>query len=218
VTTVACVWVRGHVPFTAEYVVRLAAMVQRWMDRPYTFVCLTDRPRLLPAGLTTILVPSSAGLYGWWAKRHLFTPHATLAGRVLYLDLDTLVVGPLGPILDFPAPFALVPDGAPGWKPKNDHRAVVKRFNSSCMVWNAGEMDHLFADWTPDDAARLWGDQDLIGERCPEAATLPAEWFPRLSDALDGPPAGARVILSKKPKNAEASRKYPWFRAVWKAA
>ena len=43
-TTVACVFVRGHVPFTAEYVTRLAAMVKRWMDRPYQFVCLTDSP------------------------------------------------------------------------------------------------------------------------------------------------------------------------------
>src|SRR5688500_17668854 len=106
-TTVACVWVDGHVPFTADYVTRLRAMVARWMDRPYEFVCLTDRPYQIPTVDTIPVPPPILAIKGWWSKIQLFNPAMPFTGRVLYLDLDTLIVGALAPILDFPSPFAL---------------------------------------------------------------------------------------------------------------
>lgn len=212
-TTVACVWVRGNVPFAPHYVTRLASMVTRWMDRPFRFVCLTDRPYMLRGKCDTVRIETPLGMFGWWSKMRLFDDKSHLTGRVLYLDLDTLVVGGLGPILDYPAPFALVPDG--GTFQGRHGLAVVKRFNSSVMVWNSGVNARLWTNWTKADTKRLWGDQDLIGEQYPTAATMPAEWFPRLSDCIDGPPKGARVILAKKPKNDEAAKAYPWFEAAW---
>jgi hypothetical protein len=213
-TTIACVFVRGHVAYTSEYVTRLAAMVKRWMDRPYRFVCLSDRGYLGPH-VETIQIPWSGEFRGWWAKLQLFRHDLGLTGRVLYLDLDTLIVGPLGPILDYPAPFALLPHA--GRFEGKDGLAVVKHFNSSVMVWNAGEQTHLHARWTPEVATRLWGDQDWIGEQCSSAATLPAEWCPRFSE-LSGPclPSDAKVILMKTPKNVRAARMHRWVREIWR--
>jgi hypothetical protein len=215
-TTVACVWVQGHVPFTPDYVTRLASMVARHLTRPYRFVCLTDRPWLFRPPIQTIAIAPPGKLKGWWRKLELFNPHHArkLTGRILYLDLDTLVVKPLEPILDWPSPFALLPD-AGTWKGRDGLR-VVKRYNSSVMVWDAGYPRTLYQSWSPAVAAELWGDQDWIGLRWPMAATLPAAWFPRLSDVSTGPPFGeAKVILAKKPKNIEASRLYSWFEAAW---
>jgi hypothetical protein len=213
--TVACVWVRGHVPYSAEYVTRLAAMVRRWIDRPYRFVCLTDRPEALP-GVETIRIPSPSPLRGWWAKVRLFDPVIGLAGRVLYLDLDTLIVGPLGPIIDYPATVALAPPG--GAFVGRDGLSVVYRYNSSVMVWNAGALEVLHREWTPAVADRLWGDQDWIGERYPSAALLPSAWLPRLS-TVTGPPFGdAKVILAKVPKNHVAAGRWPWVADIWRAA
>lgn len=216
-TTIACVWVKGHVPYPVEYVTRLEAMVARWMDRTYRFVCLTDRPHLLPKGVEPAVIPNPAPHFGWWAKVQLFNRALPLNGRVLALDLDTLIVAPLAPILDYPSPFALIPhagkfEGVQG-------KAVVKRFNSSVMVFNAGEQAHLFEQWSPAVADRLWGDQDHIGEREPDADVMPAEWFPRLSELGGSPPGpGAKVVLSKTPKNLEAARRWKWFDAAWGAA
>jgi hypothetical protein len=213
-TTVACVFVRGHVPFTVTYVNRLASMVRRWMDRPYRFVCLTDRPALMPAGVEAIRVQPFEGCFAWWTKLRLFDPSLGLTGRVLYLDLDTLVVNALAPILDYSAPFALVPHAG---KFEGKHgRAVVKRFNSSVMVWNAGEQAHLYERFTPALTERLWGDQDAIGEATPEAATFPDGWCPRFS-ALEGGKLAleTKVILMKTPKNIEAARRYRWVREAW---
>lgn len=212
--TIACVWVKGQVPFGPEYVIRLDAMTRRFLYRPCEFVCLTDRPWLLPATIRTIPIHLPPKLMGWWAKVNLFNPRLNLQGRVLYLDLDTLLVDALDPVIDFPASFALAPHA--GTFNGKGAKAVVKRFNSSVMVWNAGEQSELFTKWTPRVADRLWGDQDWIGLQCPDAAVMPSDWFPRISDIEAGPiPRHAKVVLVKKPKNVEAAERWPWVREAW---
>lgn len=215
-TTIVCVWMQGHVSYPVRYVDRLAGMVRKHMDRPYRFVCLTDRPRQVPRGVEAIAIPNLLPLFAWWSKLQCFNAALPLTGRCLYLDLDTVIARSLAPILDYPAPFALIPHTG-RFEGKNG-RAVVKRFNSSVMVWNAGEQRALFDTWSPAVAERLWGDQDHIGEQAPDAATFPAEWFPRLSAVKAGPPTDAKVILAKTPKNEQAARLYPWFNKLWRAA
>lgn len=212
--TVACVLVKGHVDFSPVYVERLLLMVRRFVDRPFRFVCLTDQPGAMPDGVEAIRIATPKEK-GWWSKIELFNPGHGLRGRVLYLDLDVLVVRSLDEIIDFAAPFALVPDA--GNFKGADGRAVVKRYNSSCMVWNAGHCDRLFKEWFPSIAARLWGDQDWIGERMPDEAVMPLAWFPRISQR-PGEQAWtdeAKVVLCKKPKNVEAAKRWPWFERAW---
>src|SRR5688572_13716960 len=108
--TVVCVWVQGEYPYTVEYVRRLLAMVRRWMDRPFRFVCLTDRPEQMPDGDEAMPTASVLVLMRFCAKVELFTPPSAFSGRMLYLDLDPLIVGPLAPVVDVDAPFALIAD------------------------------------------------------------------------------------------------------------
>lgn len=215
--TVACVLVSGHVGYTPEYVANLRAMVDRHLREPCRFVCFTDAP-VSVAGVEPIPVERMPG-FGWWSKLHLFRPDNGLKGRVLYLDLDVLVVGDLAPVVHVDSTFALLPDGGSTFQPK-DGRRVVKRFNSSVMVFDAGSEDGLWSAFTPAVADRLWGDQDWIAECRPGADMLPIEWFPRLSSI--GPsgaiPAEARVVLAKKPKPAVAAQRWPWFAERWRVA
>lgn len=214
--TVACVFVSGHVPFTPEYVVRLRSACERSLP-PHRFVCLTNREHELPEdGIEIVPIEPHRGIFGWWSKVELFNRSMPFTGRCLYLDLDVLLVGDMEPIIEFPAEFALVPDGAPNFQPK-DGKSVVKRFNSSVMVWDYGVGHEIHDLWTHKIAARLWGDQDWIGEVCPKAATMPAEWFPRLSQLGCAPSwtPHAKVVLCKKPKNVEAAARYPWFNEAW---
>lgn len=216
-TTFACVFVKGHVPFTVDYVAKLRRMVAKHAGRPHRFICLTDRPRRIPHGVEAIEVPGVNGMFAWWRKVLLFSDQMPPEGRIVYLDLDTVVVSSLAPIIDYPSPFALIPHE--GRFEGRGARAVVKRFNSSVMVWDAGTLRHLSANWTPAVAKRLWGDQDWIGEQVEQADTMPGEWFPRLSQIEgSGPSADAKVILAKTPKNHIAARKYPWFGPLWRAA
>jgi len=188
-------------------------MVAKNIDRPYSFVCLTDYPDEMPNGVEAIPIVHSKSLKGWWAKINLFRP-GLFTGRVLYLDLDVLIVSPLSEIIDFPARMALVPDGAPNF---NGHGALktVHRYNSSVMVWEAGVADKIFENWTPAVAERLWGDQDFIGEQMPAEQAMPAEWFPRISQVRPPWPSSAKVVLVKKPKNHLAAEQWPWFDEMW---
>jgi len=214
--TVLCVWVKGNVNYPPVYVHRLQQMVKKWMDRPYRFVCLTDRPWELRS-VDTIPVPCPRPLQGWWTKIRCFDASLYLSGRILYLDLDTLIVGPLGPILDYPSKFALIPHA--GLFEGRDGRAVVKRFNSSVMVWDAGVNHRLFDDWTPSVAQRLHGDQDWYGEQMHDADLMPLEWFPRISElGLEKPGKHAKVVLMKTPKNEEAAKRWTWVDLAWRVA
>lgn len=211
--TVACCWVRANVPYGLEYVTNLRAMVSKHLQRKHRFVALTDHPEWIPRGIEPIAITHDRKIFGWWAKAELFK--RDLGDRVLYLDLDTVVVNALDPIVDFPADFALLPD-AGTFKPKTSHR-VVKRFNSSVMVWNKG-IPPVIED-VPSWAATYWGDQDALGLLAPWAQTMPAEWFPRLS-SLKGEKPGpeAKVVLCKVPKNNIAADLYPWVGEAWRAA
>lgn len=215
--TVACVWVRANVPYGVEYVTRLRDMVAKHLPVEHRFVCLTDRPWQLPEGVESIPIAWPTDVFGWWAKLLLFkTGH--FDGRVLYLDLDSLIVSSLAPIMEFPSSFALIPDGGSAFQPKTHHQ-VVKCFNSSVMVWEAGINSQLADYVTPAVMHKYWGDQDVIGAEWPHANTMPLEWFPRLSAIQGGPvPPEAIVVLAKKPKPEEAARRWPWVDAAWRAA
>lgn len=210
--TVASVWVKGNVDYGVEYVTKLHGMVSRHLSRPYRFVCLTDRPEQLPEGVEGIRIKPHPGLFGWWSKVELFNPQHALTGRVLYLDLDTLVVDALDPIVDYPEAFAAVPH-AGTFNGKNGLQ-VVKRFNSSVMAWDAEKYRYIYNNWVPKVAKRLHGDQDWIGEQNPFGHVMPALWFPRMSEGWPVLPA-AKVVLCKKPKNTLAARTLPGFAEAW---
>lgn len=219
--TVTCLFVKGEYPYTAEYVQRLYAMVTRWMDRPFRFVCLTDQPWLFTAPVETVPVTKLPG-FAPWTKLELFNPIRQWVGRILYLDLDSLIVASLAPILNTPAAFAITADPPQGHSARMKDsfgRQIVRRFNSSVMVWDGGTQTQLYTDWRPVIAQRLSGDQDYIGQQLPNAMTLPRVWFPRISE-VSGPPwsAEAKVIFCKVPKNHILADQHAWFEPLWGAA
>lgn len=216
--TVCCVFVRGPYPYTADYVVRLERMVRRYYRRPFRFVCLTDRPELFSAPIETVRVKTPKvpdNTVGIWTKLQVFRPDIGFTGRVLFLDLDTLVVAPLDPIVDVQAPFATAKDGDGAVSQDRYGRTVIRRFNSSVMAWDAETAHDLYRDWNSTIAWRLSTDQDWIAERRPDAHALPRAWFPRISQVQPPWPADAKVVLVKKPKNHVAAATWPWFEPLW---
>ncbi len=80
---------RGGGEFLPLHAQVLAKQVERYLCTDV--VCLTD---VKVAGVDTI--PLTFGWPGWWAKMELFDPK--LRGDLLYMDLDTVVVGDLADI------------------------------------------------------------------------------------------------------------------------
>lgn len=219
--TVACVCVTGPYPYTPEYVIRLERMVRRFLQRPFRFVCFTDRPEAF--SVETIRIPAHlprcSRAIGYWNKLQLFNPAHGLSGRVLFLDLDVLVVGDLAPIADYPADVALAADELALERPVRDRNAVgltiLRKFNASAMAFWPASASVLWTDWTPEVTKRLQSDQDWYAERLPEAAAMPVSWFPRLSRVQPPWPSESKVVLVKKPKNHHAAAQWPWFNEAW---
>jgi hypothetical protein len=84
--------------FGPEDVRRLAIGVKA--RHPETrFVCLTDQPRAaFDAGLVDDVIPLARRWPSWWSKMELFS----IEGPAVYLDLDTIVMGPIDSLLHWP--------------------------------------------------------------------------------------------------------------------
>lgn len=184
--TVACVCVDNYLGRGREYVDKLYSMVRRHLKQPFTAECLFQSDKA-----------------GWWAKIDLFRP-GQFTGRVLYLDLDTVIVGPLDALANTRGIIHLQDWG---WT-KND-------FGSGVMVWDAGEHDEIYSRFTADVPKNFRGDQDWLTHLGGWDA-LP---FPMLCSAKyhckPHPPAGASVVCfhgPKKPHNTDnAALAQHWY-------
>lgn len=111
---IVCVLRSGGV-YTPEWVYRLKSQVEAQLPGA-EFVCYTD---MFTSEFT---VPLEFQWHGWWSKLEVFWEVSN--DPTLYLDLDTVVCGPLGPLVDFRSGLTLVKDFA---QPEN--------VNSSVMCW-----------------------------------------------------------------------------------
>jgi hypothetical protein len=160
--TVACVQVGNYFGRGAEYVNKLAAAVRRNLSAPHDFACLTDDSAGLDARVRAL--PADPALLGWWQKISLFAPGRFRTERVLYFDLDTLIVGDLSAIAGYAGEFAMLEHLV---RPNVPASGVMAWRNGSASVaalWNAYRLlgklpEHSFGDqgWIADvlKSARL---------------------------------------------------------------
>jgi hypothetical protein len=106
---VACVW-WGDL-YGIEYVEKLRNAVARNLTIPHSFVCITPHQKV-PEGVVR-MSPRVSGK-GWWQKVGLFSPD--LFGpseRILYLDLDLVVIGSLDELASSQEPFCMIENYGP---------------------------------------------------------------------------------------------------------
>lgn len=204
--TVACVEWGNYLGRGAKYVENLQAMVARHLTVPHKVVCLTEDPRrhafAFDAGLE--LVDLRGVLCGWWNKIELFRPDR-FHGRVLYLDLDTLIVGSLDELVKHKGLLHL---DRWGWK---NHV-----YGSGVMCWDAGEHENVFHDFSRDVPGRFEGDQNWI-QACGEWPALPdGACVSYRYHCKSGPPPGASVVaFHGRPKCHEFEPGH-WVSKAWR--
>lgn len=118
-TVVTWLWrppARYRSQFKAVHVNTLRAMVARNYQGPHEFACVTDMPEGLDPGVRVvpawndfagILSPNGAHNPSCYRRLRAFSPDIApvLGDRFVSLDLDTVVVGDLGPLWDRPEDF-----------------------------------------------------------------------------------------------------------------
>jgi len=144
---VACVLKTGGY-FDAAYVNNLRRMVARHLKAPHDFVCLTDDHSL--NGCETL--PLTGKLPGWWSKVELFRPGLFGGGRVLYFDLDTLIVDDIPDMVQLEGEFY-------GLRPWNKINRAAGNLASGVMAWKDGEFTFLYSDFGPKQIGSVMNDQ-----------------------------------------------------------
>lgn len=178
---VACVQTGNYCRRGEQYVKILRAAVKRNLSRDHRFVCLTDEPFDLK-GAEFLRLGSDLG--GWWNKLRLF--QLLMNGPVLYLDLDTIITGPLDCFEGLETNFAALRDF---WRPEV--------LGSGVMFWR-GDHSDIYRKWKKAGKPILaGGDQEVLEQYRPHCD--------RLQQLLPGKiismkPYGPGRILAEVPK------------------
>ena len=126
--------IRGR-NFTCKDIERLQLNVERYMDRPYDFYCLTNyEGNDLPA----IRIPLQHQWAGWWSKMELHRADMP-AGRTLYLDQDTYIISSLQPVLDYEGDLVMFKNRITKQQP-----GMVLRYQAGIMLFTPGKMSWMY--------------------------------------------------------------------------
>lgn len=212
----ACVQAGNYCGRGAEYVNTLYDMVRRSLPGGFMgkFVCLTDNAADLDPGIAVMDLPSD--LDGWWGKLYLFKRGLFPDGaRVIFFDLDTLILGDLEAITRYTGQFATLNDF---YHPS--------RVGPAVMLWEAGgHASSIWDEWVAQGKPRnamgdLWWinqlDEGQFAKRADKLQDLfPGAFVSFKADCLQGPPNGTKVVcFHGKPRPHEASE--GWVKGVWK--
>lgn len=199
---VVCVKTRPR--YGAEYVNRLYRAVERNLTVPHKFLCLTDDPEGVEC--ETKLLPR--GLRGWWGKIALFKE--AFDGPVLYLDLDTLILGNIDFFAEYKGDFAILRDF---YRPDG--------YGSGVMLWNRPHPE-IWKQWVlagcPDHPL---GDQGWMEAMIPNADRLQDVFPDRIKSykvhCVDGgpPPADASVLCFHGVPKQEDFPADHWVSRLW---
>lgn len=135
-TTIACILKAGG-DFEERHVVRLRNALARNLTLPYEFVCLTDRPEEIPG-------VKSIEILGSWNRLELFRPGLFEEGRVIYFDLDTLILQNIDDLLSLGKGFHVL-------RPWDEKNRLAGLHVPALMAWESRQFGFLYQGGEGDD-------------------------------------------------------------------
>jgi hypothetical protein len=189
VLTVACV-LRSGGEYRPEHVMALRRGVAANLPVPHDFVPLVD----------------ADPWPGWWAKLGLLRP-GRFVGRVVYLDLDSVVVGDLSALAAYAGPFGMLSDFLRPVRPASGVMAWEAGNEPSRAIWDAWVRDpdgHMHTHQGGGDQAFI---RSVVGDGVDRLQDhVPGQLVSYKVHCKDGLPANARVCCAHgrpKPWDAE---------------
>ena len=217
--TLSVVCVKWGTKYDAQYVLLLYAGVLRNLSIPFNFVCFTDDTSGLEHEAGIQCISLETGWQGWWNKASLFSSSFPLRGRIMYIDLDTVITGSLEEMTSYRGDFAILSTRGID----NEGKDFSNGYNSSILMWAAGssKLDsicevlrehfdlvhnfiHRFDHWLE----MMVADADLIQDIYPEYVV---DFVHACTKSV---PKNARIVvfpLRPKPHEFPA----PWVKDIW---
>ena len=213
--TVACVLWQGRFRrrrkmYGTDWVLRLKNMVKRNLPVPHRFVCLSN------VDVPCERIPLIHDWPGWFSKIELHRP-GLFKDRVLYIDLDELILKNLMPFFEFPSPFATTGGrGYKGWF--KEDLIKIRKYGSAVMVFDPGAGEKLYTEFNERVIKVFWGDQDYLAFKMPNLDTFPTSWTDRIEKGDNGKVPNKETIIMHcmcPGKNRGAIHEYKWAEEIW---
>jgi len=230
VITIACVLWKGNfeapkyksVKYTEEWVRKMRNMVARNMTEPYDFVCLSNVDFKMKG---VKVIPLRYDLPGWWSKMELFRDDLSIRkGRVLYLDLDLVILSSLSPFINFEGEVGICSSfvdntdaNDPGIRRGYNSSVIVFDYPTTLPIWST------FIKRKEHWLKQCRGDQDYLKTTFRDFKQFPRSWIKKLGQCLNMRqqfvlPQGVKIILCMhlRRKNPQAAQRYRLIRQLWK--
>ena len=166
------VCVRTGNKYGTMYVDKLYNMVTRHSN-DIKFNVITDSKKDWRPEINQIVV--SPLFPTWWNKIHMFRDDIGLEGRVLFMDLDIVVIRNIDHLWDFEGDaFVIIQDF---------NRCRIPNYhvrNSSVMKFNAGQEVHVWKKFLNDPQkiiSQFRGDQDYMTSLFRQSPIWPRDWI-----------------------------------------
>ncbi len=212
--------------YPIHYVRRLAAAVKRNLKQPHRFVVISDQALHPVDGVIRVRMPPDdialTKIKGCFARLRLFDPEYQkwigADDRIVCMDLDLVVTGPLDDILDRKADFSIV---------QGINTTNPCPYNGSMWMIKAGYRPDVWSDFSLDAASRIPrhafpDDQGWFWEKIPEDY---AGVFSPVGGVYgfkkkgwpsgDGLPANARVVAFPGWRDPSKFQHLPWVLEHW---
>lgn len=214
-------WLWGK-KYGPEYLARLRSGLARNIKQPYRLLILTDKvsapdERLIPnIGLTKVI--------GCFARLRMFDPQwqsdngMNEGDRIVQIDVDSIITGPLDPLFDRPEPFVILQGG--NYQPCKFNGALwMLRAGSHPEIWNEFSLDaaaqvpfHEF----PDDQGWLWAKiPDAPGWKTGPSSGCYVYQKPGWTTA-QSLPQGARYVTFAGKKRPDLVTHLDWVAENWR--
>ncbi|HUY67738.1 MAG TPA: 6-hydroxymethylpterin diphosphokinase MptE-like protein [Alphaproteobacteria bacterium] len=211
-TPVYFVTVKWGFKYGPDYVNIFYDMLTRNLPQPLDFtprfVCFTDDPSGLDKGIETRPLPGD--LKGWWNKLYLFKQGLFEDGaRVVYMDLDTAIVGDVRELAGYRGDFAILRDF---YRPKG--------LGSGIMLWRGGFGAHMWDTFAKAGMPEIDGGDQAWIERFQNKPDILQDLFLDAfvsfkESAMLSLPGRARIVcFHGDPKPHEVRN--GWLEEVWK--
>jgi hypothetical protein len=199
-----------------EYVERLRAGVARHLRQPYRWEVFAPEPEDMPLTERPGCLARLRMFSPAWQAKHGIEP----GDRLVCMDLDSIVTGPLDHLFDRPEPFVIL-QGANSSNPCP--------YNGSLILMRGGAHSEVWARFTPKEAAKatiyeFFDDQAFYWHIIPNAAGWKAgkesgvyafrkRSWPSKSDDL---PPGASLVAFPGWRDPSKFTHLPWVQEHWR--
>ncbi len=220
-------WLWGD-KYSVEDVMKLRRGVARNLTQPHRFLVMTERERVcsFPDGVErhAIKDPDLLAYRGCFARLRMFDlgwqQNRKIDDRLVTLDLDVVITGPLDELFDRPETFVILA-GANSMNPCP--------FNGSVMMLRPGYHEEIWSTFSMEEAAKIKhyefpDDQGWIAHKLPRAATwrcgrksgiyafLKPGWPVFDRNSL---PPGARIVAFPGAREPRDFKHLPWVKQNW---